>query len=74
MPTANNWGSLLKTTTNRRFKLTVTCIGIYTALLVAGYLDSGAYVALQTITVGAYLAANGAQKYSECKFNVRNPL
>lgn len=56
----------------RRFYLVVGCALVYTALLVGGILDSGAYVALQTLTVGAYLAANGHQKYSECKFNVGN--
>ncbi len=54
----------------RRFYLVVGCALTYTILLVTAYLDSGAYVALQTLTVGAYLAANGHQKYSECKFNV----
>lgn len=57
--------------TNRRFKLVVFCGLTYTALLVWGYLDSGAYVALQIATVGAYLAASGAQKYTEHKFNVK---
>ncbi len=56
----------------RRFYLVIGCAITYTALLVLGHLDSGAYVALQTLTVGAYLAANGHQKYSECKFNAGN--
>lgn len=56
----------------RRFCLVVSCALVYTALLVGGYLDSGAYVALQTLTVGAYLAANGAQKYVESKYARRD--
>ena len=56
----------------RRFYLVVGCAITYTGLLVAGLLDSGAYVALQTLTVGAYIAGNGWQKHSECKFNVGN--
>lgn len=54
----------------RRFLLTVGCSLVYTALLVGGYLDPGAYVALQTLTVGAYLAANGHQKYVEAKHGI----
>lgn len=57
----------------RRFGLVVGCALTYTALLVGGYLDSGAYVALQTLTVGAYLAANGHQKHVEIKHGNRNP-
>ena len=54
----------------RRFYLVLGCALTYTLLLVGGYLDSGAYVALQTLTVGAYLAANGVQKYHEGKRDV----
>jgi hypothetical protein len=50
---------------NRRFKLVVGCCAVYTALLAGGYLDSGAYVALQMMTVGAYLGSNGHQKHME---------
>ena len=52
----------------RRFYLVLGCAATYTALLVLGHLDSGAYVALQTLTVGAYLAANGYQKHSETRY------
>jgi len=56
----------------RRFYLVVGCALTYTGLLIWGYLDSGAYVALQTLTVGAYMAANGHQKNSENKYGTRN--
>ena len=52
----------------RRFYLVVGCAITYTLLLIFDQLDSGAYVALQTITVGAYLAANGAQKFTDAKY------
>ena len=52
----------------RRFLL--VCVGglVYTALLAWDLLDQGAYVALQTLTVGAYIAGNGAQKYAETRY------
>ena len=56
----------------RRFCLVLGCALVYTALLIFDYLDSGAYVALQTLTVGAYLAANGFQKNSENKYGNGN--
>ena len=56
----------------RRFYLVVLCAVTYTLLLITGYLDSGAYVALQTLTVGAYIAGNGAQKYTEARYGTRN--
>ena len=56
----------------RRFCLVVGCALVYTTLLIWDYLDSGAYVALQTLTVGAYLAANGTQKFVESKYDRRN--
>lgn len=56
----------------RRFCLVVGCAVTYTLLLIWDYLDSGAYVALQTLTVGAYLAANGAQKYTEARYGNGN--
>lgn len=52
----------------RRFILVCMCGLVYTALLVGGYLDSGAYVALQIATVAAYIAGNGAQKYAETRY------
>jgi hypothetical protein len=55
----------------RRFYLVVGCAITYTILLMLDHLDSGAYVALQTLTVGAYLAANGYQKNSENKYVTR---
>ena len=57
----------------RRFYLVVGCAITYTLLLVLNYLDSGAYVALQTLTIGAYIAGNGAQKYTEAKYGSLNP-
>lgn len=57
----------------RRFLLVIGCALTYTALLVGGYLDSGAYVALQTLTIGAYIAGNGAQKFVEKKYGSGNP-
>ena len=56
----------------RRFYLVLGCALTYTLLLVGGYLDSGAYVALQTLTVGAYIAGNGAQKYTDARYGTRN--
>ncbi len=53
----------------RRFCLVVGCDLTYTALLVGGYLDSGAYVALQMATVSAYITGNVIQKYHESKTN-----
>ena len=57
----------------RRFYLVLGCALTYTLLLITGYLDSGAYVALQTLTIGAYIAGNGAQKYTEAKYGSLNP-
>ncbi len=56
----------------RRFYLVLGCALLYTLLLVGGYLDSGAYVALQTLTVGAYIAGNGVQKFTDAKYANRN--
>ena len=56
----------------RRFTLTMLCGLTYTVLLVGGYLNEGAYVTLQMMTVGAYLAANGAQKYTETRYGNGN--
>ena len=55
----------------RRFYLVLICAVTYTLLLIAGYLDAGAYVALQTLTVGAYIAGNGAQKFTDAKYGSR---
>ena len=52
----------------RRFCLVIGCGLVYTALLVNSYLESGAYVALQMATVAAYIAGNGAQKYTETRY------
>ena len=52
----------------RRFALVIGCVITYTLLLVFGYLDGGAYVALQILTVGAYIAGNGYQKHSEARY------
>ena len=56
----------------RRFYLVLGCALTYTLLLVGGYLDSGAYVALQTLTIGAYIAGNGAQKFTDAKYGSLN--
>ncbi len=56
----------------RRYCLVIGCAVTYTLLLIFDYLDSGAYVALQTLTVGAYLAANGFQKNSENRYGNSN--
>ncbi len=56
----------------RRFYLVLGCSLMYTLLLVGGYLDSGAYVALQTLTVGAYIAGNGLQKFTDAKYGSRD--
>lgn len=55
----------------RRFLLVVGCGLVYTALLVGGYLDGGAYVALQMATVAAYIAGNGYQKHTETRYGSR---
>ena len=57
----------------RRFLLVLICALSYTALLVGGYLDPASYVTLQMMTVGAYIAGNVAQKYTEAKFNGNGP-
>ncbi len=58
--------------TGRRFLLVIVCAVTYTVLLILDHLDSGAYVALQLGTVGAYIAGNVAQKYSETRYGNRN--
>lgn len=73
LATEKGWRCLQLLMGGRRFCLVVGCCLIYTALLVGGYLDSGAYVALQTLTVGAYIAGNGAQKYAETRYGTRTP-
>lgn len=55
----------------RRFYLVIGCAITYTLLLAFGLLDSGAYVALQTLTVGAYIAGNGVQKFTDAKYGSR---
>lgn len=57
----------------RRFLLVSVFGLIYTALLVNAYLDITAYVTLQTLTIGAYIAGNGAQKYAETRYGNGNP-
>ena len=56
----------------RRFVLVMVCGLTYTLLLIFGYLDTGAYVALQIATVAAYIAGNGAQKYTEARYGNGN--
>ncbi|KKK69017.1 hypothetical protein LCGC14_2938240 [marine sediment metagenome] len=56
----------------RRFLLVIVCGLAYTMLLVGGYLDSGAYVALQIATVAAYISGNTYQKHSENKYGNSN--
>lgn len=55
----------------RRFYLVIGCAITYTLLLATGLLDSGAYVALQTLTVGTYIAGNGVQKFTDAKYGSR---
>lgn len=54
----------------RRFLLVLVCALTYTALLIGGYIDPTTYRDLQVLTVGAYIAGNVAQKYSENKNGV----
>lgn len=56
----------------RRFSLTLGAACVYTGLLIAGLLTEGGYITLQTMTVGAYLVANGHQKHMEIKHARRN--
>ncbi len=56
----------------RRFVLVMLCGFTYSVLLVGGYLDSGAYVALQIATVASYIAGSGAQKYTETRYGNGN--
>ena len=64
-------GQSYKRAGGRRFCLVLLCFATFTALLVGGYLDSGAYVALQIAIVAAYIAGNGAQKYAETRYGSR---
>lgn len=52
----------------RRFMLVVGCGLVYTALLVAGYIDPTVYGTLQLGTVATYIAGNGYQKHSETRY------
>lgn len=52
----------------RRFWLVVGCSVTYTLLFVFGKLDASAYETMQIMTVGAYLAANGVQKFTDKKY------
>jgi hypothetical protein len=51
----------------RRFVLTVAASLLYTLLLIADLLSQDAYVTLQMMTVGAYMAANSVQKWAHEK-------
>lgn len=55
----------------RRFWLVVGCAITYTILFVVGKLDASAYETMQIMTVGAYLAANGFQKFTDKKYGSR---
>ena len=59
----------MKPKTGRRFWLVSSCVLANIVLVSVGILDGGAFVALQSMTVGAYLAANGHPKHTEHKFN-----
>ena len=59
----------MKPKTGRRFWLVVLCVIANIVLVSVGILDGGAFVALQSMAVGAYLAANGHQEHTEHKFN-----
>ena len=52
----------------RRFALVVGCGLVYTALLIAGYIDPTVYSTLQIATVAAYIAGNGHQKHTEARY------
>ena len=52
----------------RRYALVVGCGLVYTALLIAGYIDPTVYGTLQIATVAAYIAGNGYQKHSETRY------
>ena len=53
----------------RRFCMTIGAGLISTALLVQGYITESGYITLQLATVGVYIAANTAQKYTEARYN-----
>jgi uncharacterized membrane protein YeaQ/YmgE (transglycosylase-associated protein family) len=46
----------------RRFLLCLGCSAVTTALLVAGYVDQGTWMAVILGTVGAYITGNVAQR------------
>lgn len=54
--------------TGRRFWLVVGCSITYTLLFIAGKLTASSYETMQIMTVGAYLAANGVQKFTDAKY------
>lgn len=56
----------------RRFGLVLGCALTYTALLINGYIDPITFRDLQVLTVGAYIAGNGAQKYAEIRHGSGN--
>ena len=49
----------------RRFALAVGSGLVYTVLLVAGLITEDAYIWLQGISIGAFMAANSAEKLAE---------
>ena len=56
----------------RRYTLVIACGLVYTALLIAGYIDPTVYGSLQIATVAAYIAGNGWQKHSETRYGSGN--
>lgn len=52
----------------RRFCMTIGAGLISTALLVQGYITESGYITLQLATVGAYIAGNVVQKYTDKRY------
>lgn len=53
---------------SRRFILTVSACLIYVSLLVNGYIGEAIFRDLQIMTIGAYIAGNGFQKFTDAKY------
>lgn len=51
----------------RRFVMTMGAGIVNTALFAVGIMTEGGYITLTLATVGAYLTANGVQRYQELK-------
>ena len=64
-----NLGQVIADSGGRRFCMTIGAGLISTTLLINGYLTESAYITLQLATVGVYIAANTAQKYTNARYN-----